>query len=75
VEHKRISTNLENTICEVVDFYRGFVLDTVEQEIGGSSNWLFIRARLLKALGDRGLIGRIREVIQTENTKAANNEP
>jgi hypothetical protein len=53
-------------LLEVVDFYRGLILDAVEQEIGRSDNWTFVRARLLKALGDHGLVGRIRQILTTE---------
>jgi hypothetical protein len=56
---------LERGLLEVVDFYRGLILDMVEQELGGTDNWSFLRSRLLKAMGDRGLVGRLREVIGT----------
>jgi hypothetical protein len=58
--------NLERKLVEVVDFYRGFILDIAEQELGSNNNWQFTRGRLLKALGDRGLTGKIREVLSTE---------
>lgn len=57
---------LERGLLEILDFYRGLVLDTVEQELGGDGNWQFVRARLLKAFGDRGLAGRIRELLAVE---------
>ena len=57
---------LERGLEEVVDFYRGLILDMVEQELGAGDNWPFMRGRLLKALGDRGLVGRLREVIAVE---------
>jgi hypothetical protein len=61
--------NLERGLLEVVDFYRGLILDMIEQELGGSANWPFLRGRLLKALGDRGLVGRMKEVIGVELNK------
>ena len=57
---------LERGLRDTVDFYRGLILDMVEQENGGSSSWSFLRGRLLKALGDRGLSGRITEVLNAE---------
>ncbi len=57
---------IETQILEVIDFYRGIVLDSVEQEVGSSDNWTFVRSRLLKALGDRGLVGRVRQILATE---------
>lgn len=57
---------IEGQLLEAVDFYRGFVLDAVEQELGGEGNWTFVRGRLLKALGDRGLAGRIRQILSSE---------
>lgn len=56
--------HFERSLLEVVDFYRGLVLDMVEQELAGSKSWPYLRARLLKALGDRGLVGRLSEVIR-----------
>jgi len=53
-------------LLEVVDQYRSMILDPVEQEVGDSPNWKFLRSRLLKALGDRGLSGRIVEILDDE---------
>ncbi|WP_413289303.1 hypothetical protein [Bdellovibrio sp. HCB337] len=57
--------SLEKQIKEIIDLYRSMILDAVEQELGDSPNWKFLRGRLLKALGDRGLEGRIIEAIRT----------
>jgi hypothetical protein len=57
---------LERRLLDVIDQYRSMILDPVEQELGHTANWSFLRSRLLKALGDRGLAGRIREVIVSE---------
>lgn len=60
-------TNTEKIIGseieEAIDFYRGLILDLAEQEFLDSPKWPFIRGRLLKALGDRGLSGRVREIL------------
>ncbi len=61
-----IKARLERDLLSVVDQYRSFIIDPIEQELGKSKNWNYIRSRLLKALGDRGLAGRIREVLDTE---------
>ena len=58
--------NLERRLLDVVDQYRSMIIDPIEQELGGSANWPYLRSRLLKALGDRGLAGRIREIINIE---------
>ena len=70
---QELQQRLIKSTVEIVDFYRGIVLDTVEQELGSSANWSFIRARLLKALGDRGLSGRLRESIEIEFKKNQSN--
>ena len=57
---------LERRLLDVVDQYRSMILDPIEQEVGQSPNWSYLRSRLLKALGDRGLAGRIREVLNSE---------
>ena len=53
------NNEIQTRILEIMDFYRGVILDAVEQEIGESSQWPFLRSRLLKALGDRGLVGKV----------------
>jgi hypothetical protein len=57
---------LEHRLMDVLDQYRSMIIDPVEQELGNSPNWQYLRSRLLKALGDRGLAGRIREVLNIE---------
>ncbi|MGZ3781533.1 MAG: hypothetical protein ACXVCY_12850 [Pseudobdellovibrionaceae bacterium] len=69
MQSENLKTRLEKGTLEMVDLYRGIILDTVEQEVGTSSNWQFIRTRLLKALGDRGLAGRLCELIAIELEK------
>jgi hypothetical protein len=53
------NNEIQTRILEIMDFYRGVILDAVEQEIGESCQWPFLRSRLLKALGDRGLVGKV----------------
>ena len=60
---KKSTSLLERQLLEVIDQYRSMIIDPIEQEMGDSPNWLYIRSRLLKALGDRGLSGRIREIV------------
>lgn len=57
---------LERSLLETLDFYRGVILDLSEQSHGESPEWPFVRNRLLKALGERGLGGRIKEVLNSE---------
>lgn len=53
---------LEKDILEAINFYRGLVLDSVEYELGSDDQrWRYIRSRLLKCLGDRGLHGKVLE--------------
>lgn len=53
---------LKSEIKVAIDFYRGIILDAVEQEFSETPQWPFLRRRLLKALGDRGLSGKIEEI-------------
>ena len=57
---------LERVLMDVIDQYRSMIMDPIEQELGESPNWKYLRSRLLKALGDRGLSGRVREILNTE---------
>jgi hypothetical protein len=60
------TTELQRQLLEVVGFYRGILLDSVEQALGEDANWKHVRSRLLKCLGDSGLEGRIREIINNQ---------
>jgi len=62
---------LEKQLLEVVDQYRSMILDPIEHELGQTPNWRYLRSRLLKALGDRGLVGRIREILESEFNKGS----
>lgn len=57
---------LERNILEAVSSCRSGVLDTFELELGETANWKFARSRLLKVFGDRGLAGRIAEILTSE---------
>ena len=48
----------------IVEQVRSLILDDIELELGESPRWPYIRSRLLKYLGDRGLEGRIVETLK-----------
>lgn len=64
--NETVGVRLDRRLSEVIDFYRGLILDAVEQELGAEPNWPFLRGRLLKSMGDRGLAGKVREIISSE---------
>lgn len=51
-------------LIETIGFYRGLVLDAVEPDLRDNPNWKYVRARLLKIFGERGLEHRIREIMK-----------
>lgn len=53
-------------MLEAVDICRAGVLATFELRLGGDPDWKTIRAMLLRSFGDRGLIGRINEILDAE---------
>jgi len=57
---------IKRNLIDAANSCRGSVLDTFEVECGENPNWQMLRSRLLRAFGDRGLIGRIIEIIDTE---------
>jgi hypothetical protein len=59
-------SRLERNVLDAVDLCRAGVLDTFELELGDNTNWQSIRARLLRSFGDRGLVGRIHEIMESE---------
>ena len=51
-------------IQETFSFYRGLIMDLLEQDYGTQTNWQFVRNRLLKILSaNRGLEGKIIEIL------------
>lgn len=63
MQAQNLKLHLKKEILEVVDLYRGIILDTVEQELGDSPKWKFIRSRVLNCFGDRGLSEKIKNII------------
>ena len=61
-------------IIEAIDYYRGLIMDIVEQELADQPNWQFVRGRLLKAMGHRGLERRIREILGVQPTNQDGNQ-
>jgi hypothetical protein len=55
-------------VFEAIAFYRGLILDIAEQELGDKPNWQYVRGRLLKALGNRGLQKRLEEILDSSQT-------
>lgn len=63
--------NQQNTkqldlLLEMIGFYRGLVLDSCEQELGDSPRWEFLRSRLLKLFGQRGMEQKVISIMTNE---------
>lgn len=74
MENKRSphKDQLEQEILLAINACRATVLDTCELELGvRPSSWKFIRSRLLRCFGDRGLSGKVREILAAKNFGAA----
>lgn len=54
-------------ILTAIDFYRSLILDSCEAELSESKSWRFIRARILKAFGDKGLSGRVTSILDQDS--------
>lgn len=62
-------------VQEVFSFYRGLILDMLEQELSEQQSWNFIRSRILRALSqDRGLECRILEIITEEDQTSSEDD-
>lgn len=48
---------------EVIGMYRGILLDGLEIRIGETKEWPHVRAMVLKVFGDRGMEGKILEIL------------
>jgi hypothetical protein len=54
---------LKAELIEAIGESRNPILDPVEQELAGTVKWPVVRSRLLKALGERGLEGRVTSIL------------
>jgi hypothetical protein len=54
-----------NEILYEVAHCRTRVMDDCEIELGSSPGWKFFRSRLLKIFGERGLEGKISEIVNS----------
>lgn len=54
---------LETELVGEIDLCQSIIMDSSELILGESKEWPFFRSRTLKAFGDRGLRGRVREKI------------
>lgn len=68
---KKEFERVQQNILDAINFCRGVVLDTFEVECGESNNWQSIRGRLLRCFGDRGLAGRVIEILDGSKLKPA----
>jgi hypothetical protein len=58
---------IERNLLDAVRSCQSGVMDTFELELGEDTDkWKFIRSRLLRAFGDRGLSARIVEILDVE---------
>ncbi|OGQ04173.1 MAG: hypothetical protein A2W61_07985 [Deltaproteobacteria bacterium RIFCSPLOWO2_01_44_7] len=55
-------------IQEAIHLCRSFVLDSIELEVGDKPNWKYLRSRLLRAFGDRGLENRIQQILTEQES-------
>lgn len=61
--------DLKQQIKAILGLYRGLLLDAVESEYGDNQvSWRFVRGRLLKLLGDRGLEAALLKIAEYGGT-------
>ena len=58
-----LTSNQLDQVRGWINYYRGQVLDLVEQELIDSPKWPYMRNKLLKIFGDRGLEEKITSVL------------
>jgi hypothetical protein len=56
-------------IKQTLMIYTGMLLDAVEHSVCEAKDWPQLRARLLKILGERGLAGRVTEIMISDVEK------
>lgn len=61
-------------VIAALSLYRSLVLDLAEQNVGQQENWPSFRTHLLGLLGEKGLLGRIRVILQGDTTSQKGRE-
>ena len=64
------TTQLEE-ILEEISRCRTRVMDDCELELGDSPRWKFFRSRILKVFGQRGLEGKVSEIMAPVQNREA----
>jgi hypothetical protein len=62
-EKMDISSHQTERLLEMIAFYRGLVLDACEADMGNSPNWKFLRSRLLKLFGEKGMEQKVLQIM------------
>lgn len=58
------STDKERKLRELLDYYQGLMLETLEYDLSEHPKWAHFRSRVLRIFGHRGLEPRLRELIK-----------
>lgn len=59
-------SKVKSQVLESISYFGGLTLDVFEAQMGHTKEWPFIRSRLLKIFGDRGLKGRVSEIFDSQ---------
>lgn len=66
MDHLQDREAVSRQILTAIDFYRSLVLDGCEAELSETKAWPFVRSRILKAFGDKGLTGQVLSILGAE---------
>lgn len=69
MNHSNPANNKSREVFETLGFYRGIILDLIEQELSEQKNWPYVRSRLLRALGEKGLEGRLHFILDPKDVR------
>ena len=70
-------TYLAEYLSQAIEDCRSRTLDSVEQEVAQSERWPILRSKILKFFGERGLTGRVQEILadlEAETKQTTDNE-
>lgn len=57
------NTGIAEQAIRALGFYRRLIIDSLEQDLIDSPNWKYVRGRVLRALGENGLEGQLRNIL------------
>jgi len=73
-EYQNALRRIQRETSEAISLCLDSVMSTCELELENSSNWGSVRSRILRLFGDRGLKGRVEQILKKGQSETIENK-